>query len=73
LPRKATLLNTGRPVECTVELAPSDHASRQGYLRLCNMPTNEMANTVLVVKLDFDAIPSPEGQKTRPDNDILSR
>ena len=54
LPVKATLLNTGRPIDCVVNLAPSDHASQQPYLRLRNLPVNEMPNTVLVAKLEFD-------------------
>jgi alpha-L-fucosidase len=54
LPSKATLLNTGKPIDCVVNLCPSDHASQQPYLRLRNLPANEMANTVLVAKLEFD-------------------
>ncbi len=54
LPVKATLLNTGKPIDCVVNLAPSDHASQQPYLRLRNLPVNEMANSVLVAKLEFD-------------------
>ncbi len=54
LPTKATLLNTGKPIECVVNLSPSDHATQQPYLRLRKLPTNEFANTVLVAKLEFD-------------------
>jgi alpha-L-fucosidase len=54
LPVKATLLNTGKPIDCAVNLCPSDHASQQPYLRLRNLPANEMANTVLVAMLEFD-------------------
>ncbi len=53
-PEKATLLNTGKKVDFVVNLCPSDHATQQPYLRLRNLPVNEMANTVLVVKLEFD-------------------
>jgi alpha-L-fucosidase len=55
-PRRATLLNTGQPVEFAVDLAPSDHLEQKAYLRLRKLPVNEMANTVLVVKLEFDAL-----------------
>jgi alpha-L-fucosidase len=55
-PRRATLLNTGRPVDFAVDLAPSDHLEQKAYLRLRNLPVNEMPNTVLVVKLEFDQI-----------------
>ena len=54
LPIKATLLNTGKPIDCIVNLCPSDHATQQPYLRLRNLPANELANTVLVAKLEFD-------------------
>lgn len=53
-PFKATLLNTGLPVEFAVNLCPSDHASQQPYLRVRNLPVDEFANSVMVVKLEFD-------------------
>jgi len=57
-PRRATLLNSGQPVDCVVDLAPSDHAEQKPYLRLRKLPVNELANTVLVVKLEFDRLPA---------------
>jgi alpha-L-fucosidase len=54
LPSKTTLLNNGKTIDCAVNLCPSDHASQQPYLRLRNLPVNEMANTVLIAKLEFD-------------------
>lgn len=54
LPSKAILLNTGDPIDCVVNLSPSDHATQQPYLRLRNLPVNEFANTVLIAKLEFD-------------------
>ncbi len=59
VPRRATLLNDGREVECAVELLPSEHASRTPCLRLRRLPVNELAGTVMVVKLEFDALPGP--------------
>lgn len=56
-PRRAVLLNDGRPVEYAVDMAPSDHAEQQAYLRLIRLPVNELCNTVLVVKLEFDSSP----------------
>ena len=53
-PRRATLLNTGKPVDFVVNLTPADHKEQKAYLRLMHLPANEMANTVLVVKLEFD-------------------
>ena len=54
LPIKATLLNTNKPVDCALNLCPSDHASQQPYLRLRNLPVDDMADTVLIAKLEFD-------------------
>jgi alpha-L-fucosidase len=53
MPEKAILLNNNSPVECVVDLSPSDHLEQKKYLRLRNLPANEMADTVLVVKLVF--------------------
>ena len=53
-PVKATLLNTGNPVDVAVNLCPSDHAEQQPYLRLRNLPVDEFVNSVMVVKLEFD-------------------
>ena len=33
-PRRATLLNTGRPVQCVVDLPPSSFCEQKPYLRL---------------------------------------
>jgi alpha-L-fucosidase len=56
LPRRATLLNDGRELPCTVSMLPSDHTEQRGYLTIHRLPINEMANTVLVVKLEFDRL-----------------
>lgn len=68
LPKQAVLLNTGQPVETVVNLAPSDHMEQKAYLRLTKVPVNEMANTVLVIKLEFDRpliqIAQPQGGST---------
>ncbi len=53
-PRRATLLNTGKPVDFVVNLTPADHVARKPCLRLMHLPVNEWSNTVLVVKLEFD-------------------
>jgi alpha-L-fucosidase len=58
MPRRATLLNDGRPVETVVNLMPNDHASQQPVLRIRNLPVNEMSNVVPVVKLEFDEPPA---------------
>lgn len=56
-PQSAVLLNTGEPVDFEVSFAPQDHIDQQSYLRLVNLPTNELCNTVLVIKLGFDRPP----------------
>jgi alpha-L-fucosidase len=61
-PRRATLLNTGKPVEFAVDLVPSEHVEHKPYLRLRRLPVNEESDTVLVVKLEFDRLPEPGGQ-----------
>ncbi len=70
LPKKATLLNTGKPIDCAVNLCPSDHATQQPYLRLRNLPVNEMSNTVLVAKLEFDRPLEQIIQMKSPDTNI---
>lgn len=73
-PRRATLLNTGKPVEFSLDMVPSDHVEGKGYLRLRNLPVNEMANTVLVVKLEFDHLPQILQNESAPNaNDITRR
>lgn len=54
LPKKATLLNDGRNIECNISMAPFDYLDNRKYLRLINLPVNELSNTVMVIKLEFD-------------------
>ncbi|MDD4870742.1 MAG: alpha-L-fucosidase [Kiritimatiellae bacterium] len=74
-PRKATLLNNGKPVEFAVNMAPSEHTEQKKYLRLRKLPVNEMSNTVLVVKLEFDDLNAIENLQNKPQdkNDIMKR
>ena len=53
-PQRATLLNTGKPVDFAVEMVPSEHVAHKPCLRLRRLPANEMAGTVMVVKLEFE-------------------
>ena len=53
-PVRATLLNTGQPIACVVNLTPADHQERKAYLRLTGLPVDALSNTVLVAKLEFD-------------------
>lgn len=56
LPKAANLLNDGRDVDARVDLLPSLHPEEKIYLRIRKLPVNEMADTVMVVKLEFDRI-----------------
>lgn len=56
MPKRATLLNNGQPVECSLAMVPSGHKEQKGWLRLRKLPVNELANTVLVVKLEFETL-----------------
>lgn len=53
-PVRATLLNTGEPVKWSITIPPRDHEQQAKSLRLRELPVNRHANTVLVVKLEFD-------------------
>ena len=53
-PFNAILLNNGRKVDFTLKFSPTDHGSQKAYLNLINLLTNELCNTVLVIKLEFD-------------------
>ncbi len=72
-PRRATLLNNGEPVADAVEMVPSDHVEHKPYLRLRSLPVNELANTVLVVKLEFDRLPDPQPSETSDQAELLRR
>jgi len=70
LPAKASLLNNGMSIDCAVNLCPSDHASQQSYLRLRNLPTGELADTVLIAKLEFDRPLEEIGKPTKLETDV---
>jgi hypothetical protein len=54
-------------------MAPSDHVEHVGYLRLRKLPVNEMADTVLVAKLEFEKLPDAGGSAAADKNDLLRR
>jgi alpha-L-fucosidase len=59
LPRRATLLNTGEPVEMRLEFVPTqflERGNRLPYLRLIDLPVDDHTDTVLVIRLDFDRL-----------------
>lgn len=72
LPTSAVLLNDGREVECSVDLLPSEHMDFRPCLRLKNLPVNELCNTVLVAKLEFEDLSAFEtkGEKASEGFDV---
>jgi alpha-L-fucosidase len=68
MPRKATLLNTGKPVRCAVDLLPSEHVEHEPCLRVAGLPVDELSNTVLVVKLEFDSLPDAGSGEGKADD-----
>jgi len=52
-PVNVTLLNDGRSIDNIVNLSPSDHAEQKAYLRVRNLPVNDMADSVMVIKLEY--------------------
>ena len=53
-PKRAVLLNDGRPVDWRVDIAPMEWTDHKPYLRLHKLPVEEFAGTTMVVRLDFD-------------------
>ena len=53
-PQNAILLNNGNTIDFEINLCPSDHSTQISYLRIRNLPVEEFANSVMVVKLEFD-------------------
>jgi alpha-L-fucosidase len=56
-PQSVVLLNDGRKIDFELKFAPQDYRDQKAYLRLINLPTNEMSNTVLVIRMEFDRSP----------------
>ena len=57
LPRKAVLLNTDEEVKVSIEPLPTYYQDEKNYLRISNLPTRELNDTVIVAKLEFDKLP----------------
>ena len=71
-PKSATLLNTGEAVDFTVDLVPTNHVEHIPYLRLRNLPANDLVNTVMVVRLEFDRAPDTPAEVPQDDQVPLS-
>lgn len=54
LPKKVTLLNNGIQLEAKVDVTPW-HWKEKPLLRIRNIPVNEMTDTVMVIKIEFDS------------------
>ena len=59
LPEKATLLNTGEPLECSTDLVPVYWRKNQRVLRIRQLPRKLLhGGETLVIRLDFNADPA---------------
>ena len=54
LPARATLLNNGQPLDMCVNMPASLHREGREYLRIRNLPAEQFANEVMIIKLEFD-------------------
>lgn len=74
-PKRAVLLNDGRELALSTELCPADHESRTGFLRVRGIPADSLANSVGVIRLDFDEFPveSASSAAEKPGDGILVR
>jgi alpha-L-fucosidase len=57
LPQKAILLNTSEKVNVRVDILPGFQEKGQKCLQIRNLPVNDISDSVLVVKLQFDKLP----------------
>ena len=71
LPRRATLLNTGQELDVRSELIPRFFRAGKDILRIRELPTDEMAATVMVLKLEFDKLPEPAGAPAVENDDEM--
>lgn len=69
LPRRAVLLNSNTELKLSADLCPSDHQRRIGYLRVRGIPADSLANTVGVVKLEFDDLDAALGKSATKRNE----
>jgi alpha-L-fucosidase len=53
LPERALLLNDGRSIRCSTDLLPSRYRTGERPLCICELPVNEFAGSVMVIRLDF--------------------
>lgn len=53
LPERAVLLNDNRTIRCSTDLLPWRHKTGERFLRLCDLPANDHAGSVMVIRLDL--------------------
>lgn len=56
LPRKVILLNNNMPLNASLDFMPSLHQTKKKCLHITGLPVNQMSNTVMVIKLEFDRL-----------------
>jgi len=57
MPLKARLLNDGSGVHCLLDRPAFDAHLGRDFLRLHDLPVEQFANEVIVVRLDFETLP----------------
>ena len=70
LPTKATLLHDGRELHVANDMVPTQHMEQRGYLRIQGVPVNEYANSVIVIKLEFEQLEDVVAAPDETGNDI---
>ncbi len=58
-PKSATLLNDGRSLDFAMENLPRFFRNENNVLCLNHLPVEEFNDTVMIAKLEFDALPEP--------------
>lgn len=72
-PKSAVLLNTGGTLPVSTEFCPADHESQTGYLRIRGIPADSLANTVGVIKLEFEEIPGLPAAAKAAESGVMSQ
>ncbi len=73
LPKRAVLLNNGAELPLVANLCPADHVEATPWLRIRGIPADSLANTVGVIRLDFETLPSAAAEDGGGESGILVR
>ena len=56
LPRGAISMNTSQEVKVSMERVPTVYDEKKEYLRIHNLSSKELNDTLVIVKLEFDKL-----------------